>query len=131
MLRLPDGVGPMCFCSALAVRHERSFLTILCVLAMLVSALCANAQTTDPDRDDDLPAPQAKDITRHDDAKKIAKYDVTRIGSRGIGHAFNMYSLKRERQLGESLAADFDRSSRIVTDPALNDYVNSVAQRLV
>jgi len=98
---------------------------------MLVPALCAYGQTTAPDGDDDSSASQAKDIARHEDAKKIAKYDVTRIGSRGIGHGFNIYSLKRERQLGESLAAAFDRSSRIVTDPALNDYVNSVAQKLV
>src|SRR5215813_5321556 len=121
----------MCFCSALAVGHERSFLRILCVLAMLVPALGAYAQTTDPDGDNDSSASQAKDIARHEDAKKIAKYDVTRIGSRGIGHGFNIYSLKRERQLGESLAAAFDRSSRIVTDPVLNDYVNRIAQKIV
>jgi len=119
----------MRFSFALAAMHERTLLRILCVIAILVPALCAQAPVTEGD--DDSPAADSTDAPRHEDAKKIAKYDVTRIGSRGIGHGFNLYSLKRERQLGESLAAAFDRSSRIVTDPVLNDYVNSLAQRLV
>jgi len=124
----------MRFSFAPAVSHERTLLRILCALAILVPALYAQAPV--PDGDDDSPAAESKDTARQEDAKqedakKIAKYDVNRIGSRGIGHGFNIYSLKRERQLGESLAAAFDRSSRIVTDPVLNDYVNRVAQRLV
>lgn len=119
----------MRFSFALAVSHERTLLRILCVVALLVPSLCAQAPV--PDNDDDSPAADSKDTARPEDAKKIAKYDVTRIGSRGIGHGFNIYSLKRERQLGESLAAAFDRNSKLVTDPVLNDYVNSVAQRLV
>ena len=119
----------MRFSFALAVSHERTLLRILCVVALLVPALCAQAPV--PDKDDDSPAADSKEAARPEDSKKIAKYDVSRIGSRGIGHGFNIYSLKRERQLGESLAAAFDRNSRLVTDPVLNDYVNSVAQRLV
>jgi len=124
----------MRFSFALAVSHERTLLRILCVVATLVPSLWAQAPV--PDTDDDSPAAASKDTARQEDAKqedakKIAKYDVSRIGSRGIGHGFNMYTLKHERQLGESLAAAFDRSSRIVTDPVLNDYVNRVAQKLV
>jgi len=124
----------MRFSFALAVSHERTLLRILCVVATLVPGLWAQAPV--PDTDDDSPAAASKDTARQEDAKqedakKIAKYDVSRIGSRGIGHGFNMYTLKHERQLGESLAAAFDRSSRIVTDPVLNDYVNRVAQKLV
>jgi beta-barrel assembly-enhancing protease len=120
----------MCFGFVLAASHERMPLKILCVLAVLVSAICACAQAPAADADDDSATSQPND-SHHEDAKKIAKYDVTRIGSRGIGHGFNMYSLKRERDLGQSLAAAFDRSSRMVSDPVLNDYVNRVAQRLV
>lgn len=124
----------MRFSFALAVSHERTLIRILCVVATLVPSLWAQAPV--PDTDDDSPAAASKDTARQEDAKqedakKIAKYDVSRIGSRGIGHGFNMYTLKHERQLGESLAAAFDRSSRIVTDPVLNDYVNRVAQKLV
>ena len=105
----------------------------MCVLAVIFAALCASAQIPNDDDADEHPgsAPQPKDTIDQEAAKKIAKYDVTRIGSRGIGHGFNIYSLKRERQLGESLAAAFDRSSKIVSDPVVNDYVNRLAQKLV
>jgi Zn-dependent protease with chaperone function len=123
----------MRFCSALDVSRPReSFFNLLCVLAVLVAAICSNAQTpaSDPDEDSTDPT-QQKDPARPEDPKKIAKYDVNRIGHRGIGHGFNIYSQKREHQLGQNLAAAFDSSSRIVNDPVLNDYVNRLAQKIV
>lgn len=119
-------------CSSLDVsRLQKTSFNLACLLGVLFAFLCANAQTPSPDPDDDSSDSQPKDTARHENPKKIAKYDVTRIGSRGIGHGFNIYSLKREHQLGESLAATFDHSSKIVSDPILNDYINRVAQRLV
>jgi len=112
----------MRFCSALDVsRHREIFLNLLCVIAVLVAAIWSNAQTPTSDPDEDST----------EDPKKIAKYDVNRIGHRGIGHGFNIYSQKREHQLGQNLAAAFDSSSRIVNDPVLNDYVNRLAQKIV
>jgi len=123
----------MQFCSALDVsRHREIFLNLLCVFAVLVAAICSNAQTPTSDPDEDSTDPtQQKDPVRPEDPKKIAKYDVNRIGHRGIGHGFNIYSQKREHQLGQNLAAAFDSSSRIVNDPVLNDYVNRLAQKIV
>jgi len=123
----------MQFCSALDVsRHREIFLNLLCVFAVLVAAICSNAQTPTSDPDEDSTDPtQQKDSVRPEDPKKIAKYDVNRIGHRGIGHGFNIYSQKREHQLGQNLAAAFDSSSRIVNDPVLNDYVNRLAQKIV
>jgi len=123
----------MQFCSALDVsRHREIFLNLLCVIAVLVAAICSNAQTPTSDPDEDSTDPtQQKDPVRPEDPKKIAKYDVNRIGHRGIGHGFNIYSQKREHQLGQNLAAAFDSSSRIVNDPVLNDYVNRLAQKIV
>jgi len=123
----------MQFCSALDVsRHREIFLSLLCVFAVLVAAISSNAQTPTPDPDEDSTDPtQQKDPVRPEDPKKIAKYDVNRIGHRGIGHGFNIYSQKREHQLGQNLAAAFDSSSRIVNDPVLNDYVNRLAQKIV
>src|SRR5207302_10251742 len=123
----------MQFCSALDVsRHREIFLNLLCVIAVLVAAVCSNAQTPTSDPDEDSTDPtQQKDPVRSEDPKKIAKYDVNRIGHRGIGHGFNIYSQKREHQLGQNLAAAFDSSSRIVNDPVLNDYVNRLAQKIV
>src|SRR5499427_4308861 len=69
--------------------------------------------------------------TRPEDPKKLEKYDVNRIGRRGIGHGFNIYSIKREHELGQNLAASFEHFSRVVNDPLLNDYVNRIAQKIV
>jgi beta-barrel assembly-enhancing protease len=131
MLLFIDGWAQMRFGFVLAASHERIFLRTLLALAVLVPAVWACAQAPTSDVDDEFPASPSKNILSREDAKKIAKYDVTRIGNRGIGHGLNMYSLSRERQLGESLAATFDSSSRMVTDPVLNDYVNRVTQTLV
>ena len=117
-------------CSSLDVsRHQKAFFHAI-LLAVLFAVSYVNAQTQVPELDDDSDS-QPKETARQESPKKVAKYDITRIGSRGIGHGFNIYSLKREHQLGESLAATFDRGSKIVSDPILNDYVNRVAQRLV
>ena len=59
------------------------------------------------------------------------KYDVNRIGQRGIGHGFNIYSIKREHELGQNLAASFDRNTKIINDAAVNDYVGRLAQKIV
>ena len=117
-------------CSSLDVsRHQKAFFHAI-LLAVLFAVSYVNAQTQVPELDDDSDS-QPKETARQESPKKVAKYDITRIGSRGVGHGFNIYSLKREHQLGESLAATFDRGSKIVSDPILNDYVNRVAQRLV
>jgi predicted Zn-dependent protease len=62
--------------------------------------------------------------------KKSGRYDVDRIGQRGIGKGVNLYSLQRERALGEAMAAAIDRRTRFVADPDLNDYVNRLGQKI-
>jgi len=59
------------------------------------------------------------------------KYDVNRIGQRGIGHGFNIYSIKREHELGQNLAASFDRNTKIISNELVNDYVSRLAQKIV
>ena len=63
--------------------------------------------------------------------KKPEKYDIDHIGQRGIGHGFNLYSVKREFELGRNLAAAFDRSTKIIHDEAVNAYINRLAQKIV
>jgi len=118
-----------CFSHEVSRRRERR-LHLLCLLAILIATLGAFAQTPVSVPDEDA-SPSPKDSYRPEDPKKIAKYDVNRIGRRGIGHGFNLYSLKREHELGQSLAASFDHYSRIVNDPLLNEYVNRIAQKIV
>lgn len=58
------------------------------------------------------------------------KYDVDRIGDRGIGKGFNFFSLSRERAMGENMSRDLDAHLHLVRDPELNAYVNRVVQNL-
>jgi predicted Zn-dependent protease len=60
-----------------------------------------------------------------------AKYDVTMIGHRNIGNGLNFYSIEREISIGHDLARQVEQSSRVVTDPIINDYVNRIGQNLV
>lgn len=62
--------------------------------------------------------------------EKPGKYDVDRIGQRGIGHGVNLYSLQKERALGEAMAATIDRGTRFVADPDINDYISRLGQKI-
>jgi len=62
--------------------------------------------------------------------KKSGKYDLDRIGQRGIGKGVNLYSLQKERALGEAMAAAIDRRTKFVADPDINDYVNRLGQKI-
>ena len=63
--------------------------------------------------------------------KPGSKADVDAIGNRGVGKGINFYSVEREIALGKSLAQQVERSSRIVDDPVVSEYVNRVGQNLV
>jgi predicted Zn-dependent protease len=63
-------------------------------------------------------------------SKKPGKYDLDRIGQRGIGKGVNLYSLEKERALGAAMAAAIDRRTKLVADPDINDYVNRLGQTI-
>ena len=63
--------------------------------------------------------------------KPRSKDDVEAIGNRGVGKGIDFYSVEREIALGKSLAQQVERSSRIVDDPVVSEYVNRVGQNLV
>jgi predicted Zn-dependent protease len=60
-----------------------------------------------------------------------AKYDVTLIGHRNIGTGMNFYSIEREIALGKDLSRQVEESSRLITDPAVVEYINRIGQNLV
>ncbi|HZD50200.1 MAG TPA: M48 family metallopeptidase, partial [Silvibacterium sp.] len=60
-----------------------------------------------------------------DDVSAIGTRD---IGARGIG---NWYSTESEIKMGKSYAMEVDRSSKLITDPVINEYVNRLVQNLV
>ncbi len=54
------------------------------------------------------------------------------IGKRDINKGtIQFYSIEREVAIGRQLAAEVDRSSKIITDPIITEYVNRIAQNLV
>jgi beta-barrel assembly-enhancing protease len=110
---------------------ERVFtiLAVACMLpGLLASAFAAKELPTAPAQPS---VEAAKDTSPESDPKKLDKYDVKRIGQRDIGHGFNLYSLKREHELGQSLAASFDHMMKVVKDPVVTEYVNRLAQKII
>ena len=56
---------------------------------------------------------------------------MTLIGHRNIGTGLNFYSLEREIAVGQDLAKQVEQTSKLVTDPAITEYVNRIGQNLV
>jgi beta-barrel assembly-enhancing protease len=61
---------------------------------------------------------------------KPDKYDVDRIGQRNVSRGLNVYSLERERAMGQAMAAVVDRGTIFVADPEVTSYVTRLAQNL-
>src|SRR5580693_575417 len=81
------------------------------------------AQTQAPK---DQPVPQQDTVH-----PKNSKDDVEAIGNRNVGKGVNFYSLEHEIALGKSLAQEVERSSKMIDDPVVTEYVNRVGQNLV
>jgi Zn-dependent protease with chaperone function len=62
---------------------------------------------------------------------KSSKDDVDAIGNRSVGKGVNFYSLEKEIALGKQLAQEVERSSKMIDDPVVTEYVNRVGQNLV
>jgi len=74
----------------------------------------------------DAPVDQQKTVH-----PKNSKEDVDAIGNRNVGKGMNFYSLEREIALGKALAQEVERSSKLIDDPVVTEYVNRVGQNLV
>ena len=62
---------------------------------------------------------------------KNKKEDVDAIGDRNVGKGINFYSIEKEIALGKGLAQEVERSSKLIDDPVVTEYVNRVGQNLV
>ena len=82
------------------------------------------SQQTPPDQQQATPS-------QNDKIKKGSKDDVEAIGNRGVGKGLNIYYLEKEIAIGKQLAQDVEKSSKLVDDPIVNEYVNRVGQNLV
>jgi predicted Zn-dependent protease len=68
------------------------------------------------------PSPQGKP-SRSDE-------DINAIGHRDVGKGMNLYSLEKEKKLGEQLAREVERSSKILDDLVVTEYINRIAQKV-
>ena len=64
-------------------------------------------------------------------SKKNSKNDVEAIGDRDVDGGVNFYSIEKEMALGKQLADEVEKSSKIVTDPLVSEYVNRIGQNIV
>lgn len=70
-------------------------------------------------------------VAQQDSVKpKNSKEDVEAIGNRKIG-GFNMHSLETDIAIGKQYAQEVERSSKLIDDPVVTEYVNRVGQNLV
>ena len=92
----------------------------------------------DPAKDQTVAKPQTQQppasqpVPQQETVKpKNSKEDVEAIGNRSVGKGMNLYSLEREISLGKQLAQEVERSSKLIDDPIVTEYVNRVGQNLV
>ncbi len=122
----------------------RHTLKLALVSALVAGSAFAAHQTQDPPSQDPAkttpPPPQqqtqqqtgSQPVQQKDTVTpKNSKEDVEAIGNRSVGKGINLYSLEREISLGKSLAQEVERSSKLIDDPVVTEYVNRVGQNLV
>jgi beta-barrel assembly-enhancing protease len=121
----------------------RRTLVLALVSALAVGSAFAGPQSQDPTTQDPAKTPppaqqqtqpqsgsqpvQQKDTV----TPKNSKEDVEAIGNRSVGKGMNFFSLEREIALGKALAQEVERSSKLIDDPIVTEYVNRVGQNLV
>src|SRR5438046_2505297 len=115
--------------------------------ALLAIPAFAVPQSQDPPRQQDpskpqQPAPQQpqqaqqpateQPVPQKDTVNpKNSKGDVDAIGNRNVSGKVNFFSLEKEIALGKSLAQEVEKSSKLIDDPVVTEYVNRVGQNLV
>src|SRR6266536_3022884 len=116
----------------------RHVLTLALGSALFAAPGLAIPQSKDPAQTQQKPQPQTQQqsgpqpVQQKDTVNpKNSKEDVEAIGNRGVGKGVNFYSLEREIALGKQLAQEVERSSKLIDDPVVTEYVNRVGQNLV
>ncbi len=116
----------------------RHVLTLALGSALFAAPGLAAPQSQDPSQTQQPPQPQTQQqsgtqpVQQKDTVNpKNSKEDVEAIGNRGVGKGVNFYSLEREIALGKQLAQEVERSSKLIDDPVVTEYVNRVGQNLV
>ncbi len=108
-------------------------LAAILLFAGLALASPQAPQTPQPQQPSQQEQTQAQPVQSPDNpnVKKGSKEDVDAIGNRNTGKGLNFYSLEKEIAIGKQLAQEVERSSKLIDDPVVVDYVNRVGQNLV
>ena len=77
------------------------------------------------------PPPPPQPVVPKTTERLKSKYDVNKIGDRGVGKGLDFYSLSKETELGREMAAEVEAGAKLVRDPVVTEYVNRVGQNLV
>ena len=78
------------------------------------------------------PAAEQQPVQQKDTVNpKNSKEDVEAIGDRKVSCKMNWFSIEKEIALGKGLAQEVERSSKLIDDPVITEYVNRVGQNLV
>jgi beta-barrel assembly-enhancing protease len=75
--------------------------------------------------------PSKLGIATKKQSKADAKYDLARIGDRGVGNKLNFYSIEKEQALGRELSQEVEQQAKLIKDPVITEYVNRIGQTLV
>jgi hypothetical protein len=77
--------------------------------------------------------PQYDDDKTMPGVKKGSIEDVSAVGERNIGArgAGNWYSTETEIKIGKQYAMEVERSSHIINDPVVAEYINRIGQNIV
>ena len=56
--------------------------------------------------------------------------DLNAIGHRNVGKGVNLFSLDREKKLGEQLSNEVERASKLLNDPVITEYLSRIVQKI-
>jgi predicted Zn-dependent protease len=95
------------------------------------SQTTATDQTQQPSGQDQQQPAAADEDKAPTKVKAGSEKDVNSIGNRSVGKGVNLYSLEREIALGKQAAQEVEKTSKMISDPVVVEYVNRVGQNLV
>ncbi|HEX2489533.1 MAG TPA: M48 family metallopeptidase [Blastocatellia bacterium] len=98
--------------------------TTALILAFTLATTCTFAQDSDKSKKKSSEKSSSKSLDDKNNPALIGKRDINK-GS------IQFYSIEREVAIGRQLAAEVDRSSKIINDPIVTEYINRVAQNVV
>lgn len=106
--------------------------TCLGVMSLLSASFLVAQIGPDPSKQREATAGSASETaeSRGTSEKLARKYDLNRVGNRGVGSGFNVYSMEREWKLGRKLSARIDQSVRTSEEPITTKYLNRLCQTL-